>query len=318
MNWLYRRLGKRLVDLCVAVLAIVLLSPVLLAVAALVRWKLGAPVVYAQVRPGRGGRPFTIYKFRSMLDVRDGNGVLLPDEQRMTRFGTWLRNTSLDELPELWNVFRGDMSLVGPRPLLTQYLPLYTPQQARRHEVRPGLTGLAQVKGRNRLAWPGKFAIDVWYVDRLSLALDVSIVAQTVLKVFARDGIHAEGHATAPAFTGRSASLLPAGVDGTRANLYNSRLPLEPANKEVLRMDDNARLLQTLDTVFERTPGTTQMDEVLEETAEYSSLTFIVLIAAIDDEFGVTISPDEFLSCRTVADLAERIGVGSEPLKKSA
>ena len=205
-NW-YRQGGKRLLDLCLSTLLLVLLSPLLIGVSLLVRWKLGSPVLFQQRRPGRGGRIFGISKFRTMTSARDAHGELLPDEIRLTRFGRWLRSTSLDELPELWNILRGDMSFVGPRPLLTQYLALYTPEQARRHEVRPGLTGWAQVNGRNATTWEARFEQDVWYVDHVSLWLDLKILWATVGKVLRRDGISAADHATMPEFLGTRPSL---------------------------------------------------------------------------------------------------------------
>ena len=193
---------KRLLDLAVGGVSLVVLAPVLAVVAALVRLKLGRPVVFRQVRPGRNETPFEMYKFRTMTDERDAAGNLQPDDVRLTRFGQVLRSTSLDELPELVNVARGDMSIVGPRPLLTQYLPLYTAHQRRRHEVRPGLTGLAQVRGRNALTWEAKFDADVEYVDNLSLGLDLRIVAKTVRQVIKRAGISQEGSATMEVFRG--------------------------------------------------------------------------------------------------------------------
>jgi lipopolysaccharide/colanic/teichoic acid biosynthesis glycosyltransferase len=193
---------KRLFDLAVSLLAIVALSPVLAVVAILVRFKLGSPVLFRQFRPGLYGQPFKMMKFRTMLDAVDGNGQPLPDDVRLTPFGRMLRSTSLDELPSLFNILRGDMSLVGPRPLLVQYLPLYSPEQARRHLVRPGLTGWAQVNGRNSLTWDAKFALDTWYVDHFSFALDLRILWLTVRKVLQRDGISADGEATMHPFTG--------------------------------------------------------------------------------------------------------------------
>jgi lipopolysaccharide/colanic/teichoic acid biosynthesis glycosyltransferase len=190
---MYQTFGKRLLDLALVIPALILFSPVLAVVASLVRLRLGSPVFFCQVRPGRRGRPFTMYKFRTMLDLRDKVGNLLPDEQRLTRFGRFLRRTSLDELPELWNVLRGEMSLVGPRPLLTRYLDRYTPEQARRHEVRPGITGWAQINGRHAVEWDERLAMDVWYVDNLSFWLDIKIVFQTPIKVFSREGIIDEG-----------------------------------------------------------------------------------------------------------------------------
>ena len=202
MNGLYQRIGKPALDRLAAGAGLVALSPVLVGLGAAVAWKLGRPVLFRQVRPGLDGEPFEMVKFRTMTDVRGPNGALLPDADRLTPFGRFLRSSSLDELPELWNVLKGDMSLVGPRPLLMRYLDRYTPEQARRHEVRPGITGLAQVSGRNALSWDEKFALDVWYVDHRSLALDLKILAQTVLKVMRRDGVSATDHATMPEFTG--------------------------------------------------------------------------------------------------------------------
>lgn len=194
---------KRAIDLVAASVALVLLSPLLLAVALSIWAKLGTPILFRQVRPGLGGRPFTLFKFRTMRDAEGHDGSALPDAERLTAFGRSLRSWSLDELPELWNVVRGDMSLVGPRPLLMEYLPLYTPDQARRHDVRPGITGWAQVKGRNALSWNEKFALDLWYVDNQSLSLDMKILALTLRNVLARHGINAENSATMPKFTGR-------------------------------------------------------------------------------------------------------------------
>jgi lipopolysaccharide/colanic/teichoic acid biosynthesis glycosyltransferase len=197
---------KRLVDLLGAAAFIVLFSIPLLLIAALVWRKLGAPVFFRQVRPGLHGRPFQMLKFRTMIDGRDAAGGLLPDGERLTPFGRWLRATSLDELPEVWNVLQGEMSFVGPRPLLMQYLPLYSERQARRHEVRPGITGWAQVNGRNALSWDQKFELDVWYVDNRSLWLDIKIIWMTLRKVVLREGISAAGEATMPAFTGSAPS----------------------------------------------------------------------------------------------------------------
>ena len=193
---------KRLFDIAASFFGLLLLSPVLLVVALLVHRKLGSPVLFRQVRPGLHGKPFEMIKFRTMRDAVDKYGNPLPDEQRMTRLGHILRATSLDELPELWNVLKGDMSLVGPRPLLMEYLPLYGPEQYRRHEVRPGVTGWAQVNGRNALSWEEKFKLDVWYVDNRSLWLDIKILFLTVKKVLVRDGISADGQATMERFTG--------------------------------------------------------------------------------------------------------------------
>lgn len=193
---------KRLFDVICSLIGLLMLWPVLVVVYVLVRWKLGGPAFFKQQRPGLAGRPFMMIKFRTMRDAFDAQGSPLPDDQRLTRFGKVLRATSLDELPELWNVLKGDMSLVGPRPLLMEYLPLYSPEQARRHEVRPGITGWAQVNGRNALSWKDKFALDVWYVDNQSLWLDLRILWLTVRKVLVRDGISAEGEATVSRFTG--------------------------------------------------------------------------------------------------------------------
>lgn len=201
----YRCYGKRWLDLAVALPAFLLLSPAMLVIALLVRSKLGRPVLFRQVRPGLNGRPFTMAKFRTMSDRRGANGALLPDSERLTALGRTLRSTSLDELPELWNVIKGDMSIVGPRPLLMQYVDRYTPEQMRRHEARPGITGLAQVNGRNAISWEEKFAFDVWYVDHVSLGLDVKIVAETLIKTVKREGISQTGQATAEEFLGSPA-----------------------------------------------------------------------------------------------------------------
>lgn len=193
---------KRLMDIVGAALGLIVLAPVLCVTAITVRVVLGRPVLFRQVRPGVHGRRFILYKFRTMRDVVDASGATLPDADRLTRVGAWLRSTSIDELPELWNVLRGDMSLVGPRPLLAEYLLLFTPTQARRHEVRPGITGWAQVNGRNELSWEERLALDVWYVDNRSLALDLRILLRTVRAVVARAGISHSGHATMERFRG--------------------------------------------------------------------------------------------------------------------
>ncbi|RWO35493.1 MAG: sugar transferase [Mesorhizobium sp.] len=193
---------KRTFDLVASSLLLVLLSPVLAGIAAVLWMSMGSPVLFRQNRPGLAGIPFEMWKFRTMREGFDRQGVPLPDEQRLTAFGIFLRSTSLDELPELWNVVKGDMSLVGPRPLLMEYLPLYTPEQARRHDVRPGITGWAQVNGRNALGWDEKFRLDVWYVDNRSIRLDMKILWMTLLKVVRRDGISAAGEATMPRFRG--------------------------------------------------------------------------------------------------------------------
>lgn len=194
--------AKRLFDLAIALPAASLLSPIILAVALAVRVKLGSPILYRQVRPGLHGRPFTIYKFRSMLDTRDEHGELLPGEQRTTPFSERLRALSLDELPELWNVLKGDMSLVGPRPLLMEYLARYTPEQARRHEVKPGITGLAQVGGRNAITWEQKFALDIEYVDNHDLRMDLDILWRTVGVVLKREGVNHGDHLHMSPFLG--------------------------------------------------------------------------------------------------------------------
>ena len=196
--------AKRLIDVTVAVVALLVLSPIIAAVAAVVLLALGRPVLFRQERPGLHGTPFTLLKFRTMRDA-DGPGDPLSDAERLTRVGAILRRTSLDELPQLWNVLRGDLSLVGPRPLLMEYLPLYTPEQGRRHEVRPGITGWAQVNGRNAIAWEQKFALDVWYVYHWSLRLDIVILWKTLGKVLRRDGVAAAGEATVAKFTGAQA-----------------------------------------------------------------------------------------------------------------
>ena len=200
---MYRRFGKRVVDLCLTIAALAMLSPILIFVGLLVRTKLGAPVLFRQERPGLYGRPFTVCKFRTMTNARDAQGHLLPDSERLTSFSRFLRSTSLDELPELFNVLKGEMSLVGPRPLLLEYLERYTVEQARRHEVRPGITGWAQIHGRNAITWEQKFELDVWYVDHLSLRLDGGIIALTIWKMLKREGINPPGQATTQEFMGK-------------------------------------------------------------------------------------------------------------------
>ncbi len=197
------RYGKRIFDLVWTVPGVLVISPVLLLIEFLVKTRLGNPVLFKQTRPGLNGTPFALYKFRTMTDARDEKGRLLPDAERLTRIGRFLRSTSLDELPELINVLKGEMSIVGPRPLLMQYLDRYTPEQARRHEVKPGITGWAQVNGRNSISWEEKFRLDVWYVDNWSLALDLRIIWMTALKVLRREGISAAGEATMPEFFGK-------------------------------------------------------------------------------------------------------------------
>jgi lipopolysaccharide/colanic/teichoic acid biosynthesis glycosyltransferase len=193
---------KRIIDILGASLGLLLLSPVLAIVAYKIRREMGSPVLFRQTRPGMYGKPFQMIKFRTMRDAIDANGRPLPDAERLTKLGRFLRASSLDELPELWNVLKGEMSLVGPRPLLTEYLPLYSPEQARRHDVRPGVTGWAQVNGRNAISWDEKFALDVWYVDNRSLWLDLKIFWLTIRKVIKRDDISAAGEATMSKFTG--------------------------------------------------------------------------------------------------------------------
>ncbi len=193
---------RRAFDFTCATLGLVLMAPGMVIIAVLVRWRMGSPVLFSQMRPGLNGAPFRMYKFRTMRDAADSTGIPHADSERLTNFGRFLRSTSLDELPELWNVVRGEMGLVGPRPLLMEYLPLYTPEQARRHEVRPGITGWAQINGRNALNWDEKFALDVWYVDNRSFALDLKILWLTLERVVLRHGINAAGEATMPRFTG--------------------------------------------------------------------------------------------------------------------
>lgn len=195
-------LHKRLFDLMLSIPTLTVLLPVFFCISILVRFNLGSPVIFKQTRPGLGGNPFTIYKFRTMLNANDEYGNLLSDSIRLTSFGKFLRATSLDELPELFNVLKGDMSIVGPRPLLMQYLDRYTPEQARRHEVRPGITGWAQVNGRNDISWEDKFKQDIWYVDNWSFALDLKIIVMTIYKILKRDGINQEGQATMEEFKG--------------------------------------------------------------------------------------------------------------------
>ena len=202
MSPIYGATAKRLLDVAIAIVGLTLTLPLIVVLALLIRWKLGSPVLFAQERPGLGGRPFVLLKFRSMTDARASDGALLPDEVRLTPFGAWLRRLSLDELPQLWNVLKGDMSLVGPRPLLMEYLPLYDARQARRHEVRPGITGWAQVNGRNALRWEEKFELDVWYVEHASFVLDMKILWLTLLRVLRPHGIAQPGSATMPKFTG--------------------------------------------------------------------------------------------------------------------
>ncbi|WP_414156943.1 sugar transferase [Pseudomonas sp. BNK-15] len=193
---------KRIFDIVASFFGILILSPVLMLVAWAVKRKLGSPILFRQVRPGAQGAPFEMIKFRTMLDAQDHKGKPLPDAERMTAFGKFLRSTSLDELPELWNVLKGEMSIVGPRPLLMEYLPLYNERQNLRHKIRPGITGWAQVNGRNALSWEEKFELDAWYVENRTLLLDLKIIALTIVKVFKRDGVSADGEVTMSKFQG--------------------------------------------------------------------------------------------------------------------
>ncbi|AKT46663.1 MAG: sugar transferase [[Eubacterium] sulci] len=203
-NGLYCKLIKRFMDFLIAALSIIIFSPLLIILAILVRVKLGGPVIFKQERPGLNGKVFKLYKFRTMTDAKDENGNLLDDEYRLTSFGKKLRSTSLDELPELYNILKGDMSIVGPRPLLVKYLPLYNDEQKRRHDVRPGLTGLAQVSGRNAITWTEKFNKDIEYVDNVSLGLDISIFFKTIYCVLKKEGINSDSAATMEDFTGNN------------------------------------------------------------------------------------------------------------------
>ncbi len=199
---MYKFVGKRLLDISLVIFGGLVISPIFVLLCALVRTKFGSPILFRQIRPGKNGKPFELIKFRTMTDARDESGILLSDKDRLTEFGKFLRRSSLDELPELWNVLRGEMSLVGPRPLLMQYLERYTPEQARRNEVLPGITGWAQVNGRNAISWGEKFRCDVWYVDNVSIWLNIKILWLTIWRVIRRDGISAKGHATMDEFRG--------------------------------------------------------------------------------------------------------------------
>ncbi|AGN38004.1 sugar transferase [Bacillus paralicheniformis] len=196
-------LAKRFFDLSLSVILLIALSPAMILTACLIRWKIGSPVLFRQTRPGLNGEPFTLYKFRTMTDERDEAGNLLSDEKRLTKTGRLIRKTSLDELPQLINVIKGDLSLVGPRPLLMEYIPLYTKRQWRRHEVKPGITGWAQINGRNKVTWEEKFELDVWYVDHRSFLLDLKILLLTIVKVLKSEGVSQDRHVTAEKFTGR-------------------------------------------------------------------------------------------------------------------
>lgn len=194
---------KRLFDIMASITGLLLLAPIIALVAIQIRRKLGSPIFFRQLRPGVSGKPFEMIKFRTMNDAVDGNGNLLPDSERVPPFGAFLRSTSLDELPELWNVLKGDMSIVGPRPLLMEYLPLYSVEQHRRHEVRPGVTGWAQINGRNTISWEDKFKMDVWYIENISFWLDLKIIILTLYRVIRRDGITASDHVSMPKFLGK-------------------------------------------------------------------------------------------------------------------
>lgn len=202
MNYFYRKYIKRIIDILLSLMALILLLPLLLIISILVYFKLGSPVFFIQERPGKNEELFRLYKFRTMTDKKDEVGNLLPDSVRLTKFGKFLRSTSLDELPELWNIMTGDMSIVGPRPLLVEYLPLYNKMQKRRHEVRPGLTGYAQVNGRNAIGWQEKFKYDIEYVDKISFLLDAKVVFKTVKQVLIKDGINSETSVTMEKFKG--------------------------------------------------------------------------------------------------------------------
>lgn len=240
---------KRFFDIVASFFGLLLLSPVIAIVAWQIRRKLGSPVLFRQVRPGKDGKPFEMIKFRTMRDALDGDGNPLPDSKRMTSFGSFLRSSSLDELPGLWNVLKGQMSLVGPRPLLMEYLPLYSPEQYRRHAVRPGVTGWAQINGRNAISWEDKFKLDVWYVDNQSFWLDIKIIFLTIKKVFVRDGISAEGEATMTAFSG-SGSLYILGAGGFAREIYSYLAESNficNSSRFVGFLDDNSRALDGFD-----------------------------------------------------------------------
>lgn len=214
---MYRKFGKRTLDIVFALAGLILLTPVMVVLALLVRLKLGSPIFFSQKRPGLDGRPFVLHKFRTMTDARDAGGRLLPDARRMTAFGNFLRSSSLDELPELFNVLRGEMSLVGPRPLLMQYLERYTLEQSRRHEARPGITGWAQINGRNAITWERKFDLDIWYIDNQSLWVDMRIIFLTMWRIIKRNGISQPGQATMEEFMGKQVT---SAANPTKGNEY--------------------------------------------------------------------------------------------------
>ena len=209
---MYAKYFKRILDFLLSLIALIILSPVFLIIAILVRVKLGSPVIFKQKRPGKNEKIFTLYKFRTMTDKKDENGNLLPDEKRLTKFGKALRSTSLDELPELFNILKGDMSIIGPRPLLVEYLPLYNEEQKHRHDVRPGLTGLAQVSGRNSISWEEKFDDDIRYIKNITFINDVKIFFETIIKVFKREGISQENNATMEKFKGTQKNKIEQGA----------------------------------------------------------------------------------------------------------
>jgi len=287
-------ISKRLLDFAGAASALLLLSPVLAAVALAIRLFLGRPVLFRQERPGYLEKPFTIHKFRTMLDAADSQGNLLPDRLRLTRFGSMLRQTSLDELPELWNVLKGDMSLVGPRPLLPAYLPRYTAFQRRRHEVKPGMTGWAQIHGRNAVAWEQKFAMDVWYVDNRSFWLDVKILWMTIIKVSRREGITHKGHASMAEFLGSDKQTAE---------------PCQAYSYEGVQSNhmEHTQFLKLIDELLELDPGTLKGHEELEGVG-WSSLAIIGFMALADEQFELAVSPKSIAQCRTPNDLAGLLG----------
>jgi sugar transferase EpsL len=275
---------KRAFELLLLLLSLPATIPIAAFTAAAVRARLGRPALFRQVRAGRGGRPFTLLKFRTM-GVGPG-----PDESRLTHLGRLLRRTSLDELPELWNVLRGDMSLVGPRPLLMHYLPRYSPLQARRHEVRPGLTGWAQVNGRNALSWDEKFDLDVWYVDNWSLGLDACILARTVWQVLRREGISHEGHATMLEFMG-PAHAEPAPTTASRRGTMTK-----------------ADFLNKFEEIMEMEAGSLTGNERLADLGGWDSLKVVEFLALADEQFSLAIAPKAIAACRTVEDLRALLG----------
>lgn len=279
---------KRLLDVFGASFGLVVSLPVQALVGALVATKLGRPVLFRQTRPGRGGRPFTLLKFRTMKQPDPARG-LVSDADRLTRFGALLRSTSLDELPTLLNVIKGDMSIVGPRPLLMSYLDRYTSEQARRHEVRPGVTGLAQVNGRNAIEWERKLALDVEYVERRSLTLDASIVFLTVARVLRRDGISADGHVSAPEFRPNNGASFSG-----------------DAMQERTEQLDETEFVALVEDILEVAPGTVDPTDRLEDI-DWDSLANLGLMAELDGRFGVNLGADEIAACETISDLYEAV-----------